>query len=138
MLGALEFLFVFAFIVVIFFWIVNWKIFVKAGRAGWEGIIPIYNSFIMLKIVGKPWWWLILMCIPGIGVIWAIWSLNMLSKSFGKNEGFTVGLLLLSIIFFPILAFGDARYIGPYGDAAAFAAAQQPHFDFDAQQQQNS
>lgn len=138
MLGALEFLLVFAFVIVIFFWIVNWRIFVKAGRPGWECIIPIYNSYIMLKIVGKPWWWLLLMCIPGLGIIWAIWSLNMLSKSFGKDEGFTIGLLLLGIIFFPVLAFGDARYIGPFGDATAFAAAQQPDFDFDAQRQQNS
>lgn len=138
MLGALEFLFVFAFVIVIFFWIVNWRIFVKAGRPGWECIIPIYNSYIMLKIVGKPWWWLLLMCIPGLGIIWAIWSLNMLSKSFGKDEGFTIGLILLGIIFFPVLAFGDARYIGPFGDAAAFTAAQQPDFDFDAQHQQHS
>ena len=32
---------------------------------------------------------------------------------------------------YPMLAFGDARYIGPYGDPAAFKAAQNPQFDFD-------
>jgi hypothetical protein len=46
----------------------------------------------------------------------------MLSKSFGKEEGFTVGLILLGFVFFPILGFGDARYLGPYGDKAAFDA----------------
>ncbi|MBS1603444.1 MAG: hypothetical protein JST42_12310 [Bacteroidetes bacterium] len=55
----------------------------------------------------------------------------MVSKSFGKDEGFTVGLTLLGIVFWPILGFGDARYIGPYGDPAAFKAAQNPQFDFD-------
>jgi hypothetical protein len=46
----------------------------------------------------------------------------MLSKSFGKEEGFTVGLVLLGIVFFPILGFGDAKYLGPFGDKAAFDA----------------
>jgi len=47
----------------------------------------------------------------------------VISKSFGKDEGFTVGLVILGAIFWPILGFGDARYIGPYGDPAAFRAA---------------
>src|SRR5688500_12319711 len=52
------------FVVVIFasFWV----IFAKAGEAGWQGIIPIWNYLVMLKIVGRPWWWLILALIPGI------------------------------------------------------------------------
>lgn len=111
-----------------------WKIFEKAGQPGWAAIIPIYNCIILLKIVGKPTWWVILFLIPFVNYVFIIWTYNMLSKSFGKDEGFTVGLLLLGIVFFPILAFSDIRYIGPYGDAAAFAAAQQPHFDFDAPQ----
>ena len=34
-----------------------WKVFTKAGEAGWKSIIPIYNIIILLKIVGRPWWW---------------------------------------------------------------------------------
>lgn len=69
--------------------------------------------------------------IPFVNIIFLIWSINLLSKSFGKDEGFTVGLLFLGIIFYPILGFGSAQYIGPYGDQAAFQAAQNPGFDFD-------
>jgi uncharacterized membrane protein YhaH (DUF805 family) len=76
----------------------------------------------MLKIVGKPGWWLLLFLIPLVNYVFIIWTYNMLSKSFGKEEGFTVGLVLLGIVFFPILGFGDAQYIGPYGDKAAFDA----------------
>ena len=111
-----------------------WKVFEKAGQPGWASIVPIYSFIVLLKIVGKPTWWLALLFIPFVNIIYVIWAINMLSKSFGKDEGFTVGLLLLSFIFLPILGFGDARYIGPYGDKAAFAAAQNPHFDFDATQ----
>jgi len=99
-----------------------WKIYEKAGQPGWAAIIPIYNSYILLKIVGKPGWWLLLFLIPFVNIIFAIWTYNMLSKSFGKDEGFTVGLLLLGIVFFPILGFGAAKYLGPYGDKAAFDA----------------
>lgn len=113
-----------------------WKIFQKAGYQGWEAIVPIYNIYILLKIVGKPWWWLLLMCIPYVGLIWQIWSYNMLSKSFGKTEGFTAGLVLLPFIFFPILGFGDARYLGPFGDKAAFDAyGDKSSFDFERSQQ---
>jgi hypothetical protein len=42
-----------------------------------------------------------------------------------------VGLTLLGIIFWPILGFGDAQYKGPYGDPAAWSAANNPKFDFD-------
>ena len=111
--------------------VAGWKIFEKAGQPGWAAIVPIYNIIVMLKIVGKPLWWLIMFIIPGVNLIFAIWTLNMLSKSFGKDEGFTVGLLLLGIVFYPILGFGDARYLGPYGDPAAFQAAQNPQFDFE-------
>ena len=120
---------------VVFLVVCQWKIYTKAGQPGWACIIPIYNYYILLKIVGKPGWWLLLLLIPFVNIIFAIWVTNMLSKSFGKDEGFTVGLLLLGIVFYPILAFGSARYLGPYGDAAAFQAAQTPQFDFEQPQQ---
>lgn len=97
-----------------------WKIFEKAGVAGWKAIIPIYNFYVLLKIVGKPGWWLILLIVPIANLVILIWTYNMLSKSFGKDEGFTVGLILLGFIFFPILAFGSAKYVGPFGNKQAF------------------
>lgn len=113
-------IFVFAFAVALFMIAAMWKIFEKAGQEGWKAIIPIYNSYVLIKIVGKPGWWLILYFIPIVNIIYIIWTYNMLSKSFGKDEGFTIGLLLFGIIFFPILGFGSAQYLGPYGDKAAF------------------
>jgi hypothetical protein len=35
-----------------------------------------------------------------------------LAKSFGKGALFTLGLVFLPFIFFPVLAFGDAEYKG--------------------------
>ncbi len=105
----------------------QWKAFKKAGQPGWACIVPIYNLYIMLKIGGKPGWWLLLFLIPVVNVVFAIWSINMISKSFGKDEGFTVGLIFLGFIFWPILGYGDAVYKGPYGDPVAYESYQQAH-----------
>jgi hypothetical protein len=94
----------------------QWKVFTKAGKPGWACLIPIYNIIVLLEIIGKPWWWLLLLLfIPVVNIVFAIWMMNLLSKSFGKSEGFTVGMVLLPFIFVPILGFGDATYKGPAG-----------------------
>ncbi len=90
-----------------------WKIFTKAGQPGWAAIIPIYNFLILLKIVGKPWWWLIGLFIPFVNFIVMIIVTLALAKVFGKGVGFAIGMFLLGIIFYPILAFGSATYTAP-------------------------
>ncbi len=101
---------------IVFLIITRWKIYTKASKPGWACIIPIYNLIVMLEIVGKPWWWIFMFLIPIVNIVFAIWMVNLLSKSFGQSEGFTVGLILLPIIFYPILAFGSYTYQGPAGD----------------------
>ena len=114
-----------------------WKVFTKAGQPGWAAIIPIYNIYIMTKIGGKPGYWTLLCLIPFLNIIFIIWLYNMISKSFGKDEGFTAGLVFLGVIFWPILGFGSAKYLGPFGDPAAFAAHQgKDKFDFENRPQQ--
>lgn len=90
-----------------------WKVFTKAGQPGWAAIVPIYNFVILLKIVGRPLWWVVLMFVPLANFVIAIIVHLELAKSFGKGTGFGIGLILLGVIFFPILGFGDARYLGP-------------------------
>jgi hypothetical protein len=88
-----------------------WKIFTKAGQPGWAAIVPIYNMVVLLNIVGKPLWWLALLLFCG-PVGWIMVSLA-LAKSFGKETGFAIGLMILAPIFIPILGFGSAQYKGP-------------------------
>ncbi len=90
-----------------------WKIFTKAGKPGWAALIPIYNIIVLLEIVGKPLWWIVLLIIPFVNFVILILLCLGLAKSFGKEAGFGIGLAFLGFIFFPILAFGDAKYVGP-------------------------
>jgi hypothetical protein len=92
-----------------------WKIFTKAGEAGWKAIIPIYNTIVMLKIVGRPVWWILLLLVPLVNIVVLIVVTNDLSKSFGHGMGMTLGLLFLSFIFYPVLGFGGSEYQGPAG-----------------------
>jgi hypothetical protein len=96
-----------------------WVIFKKAGQEGWPALIPIYSTYILLKIIGRPGWWLILFLIPIVNLVIYIIMMNDLSKSFGHGVGFTLGLLFLSIIFVYILAFGSSTYRGPAGAPGA-------------------
>ena len=93
-----------------------WKINTKANQPCWACIVPIYSAIVTLEIIGKPWWWILLIIfLPGINLIWLIWMTNLLSKSFGKSTGFTIGMIFLPFIFYPILGLGDATYQGPAG-----------------------
>jgi len=89
-----------------------WKIYAKAGKPGWAAIIPIYNIIVLLEIVDKPLWWIILMFIPFVNIVISIIVTVELAKKFGQSVGFAIGMILLSIIFYPILAFGSSTYKG--------------------------
>jgi uncharacterized membrane protein YoaK (UPF0700 family) len=90
----------------------GWTIFTKANKPGWASLIPIYNILIGLEIVDRPWWWLLLLLIPVANLVFAVILCIDLAKAFGQGAAFGIGLLLLGFIFYPILAFGDAQYLG--------------------------
>ena len=76
-------------------------------------LIPLVNVYVLMKIAGRPGWWLILFLIPLVNLIISILVSLDLAKSFGKGAGFGLGLAFLGPIFYPILGFGSARYNGP-------------------------
>jgi hypothetical protein len=92
-----------------------WKTFVKAGQPGWASLIPFYNTYILLKMVNKPTWWLILFFIPIVNLVVSVLVYNELSKAFGKSTGFTLLFIFFPYIASPILGFGDAKYTNPAG-----------------------
>lgn len=90
-----------------------WKLFEKAGKPGWAAIVPIYNIIVLLEIVGRPLWWVVLFLIPCVSIVAAVMVCIDLAKSFGKDVAYGIGLALLGFIFFPMLGFGSAQYVGP-------------------------
>jgi hypothetical protein len=99
-----------------------WKVYAKAGQPGWAAIIPIYNFIVLLRIVGRPWWWIVLLFVPIVNLVILLLVYHDLSKSFGHGVGFTIGLILVPFVFVPILGLGASRYQRPAG--ATFPVAQ--------------
>ena len=119
----------------------NWRIFTKAGEAGWKSIIPVYSDYISYRIAWQPsYFWLtlilgivasgvsaaatsgdgtnttILLVVSLIRLIMAIISIMYsfkLAKAFGRGPGFALGLIFLQPIFLLILGFGNDSYYGP-------------------------
>jgi hypothetical protein len=99
-------------ILVVFFVATFWLIYKKANQPAWACLIPIYNLIVFMWIIKRPAILLLLLLIPIVNIIFAIIFLNGLSKSFNQGAGFTVGLIFLPFIFFPLLAFGKSyQYI---------------------------
>ncbi len=119
--------------------VANWRIFTKAGEAGWKSIIPIYGDYIAYKISWRTsyfWLTIILGAISSyltsltadggsflLSALAGLLSLVLLvfsfmyslkrARAFGKGVGFALGLFFFEPIFLVILGFGDARYLGP-------------------------
>lgn len=84
----------------------QWKVYKKAGKHGWECLIPIYNNIILIEIAGLPLWYIALLFIP-FANIYATFKIHIdLSHKFGKSTGFGVAMVFFNFICFPILAFG--------------------------------
>lgn len=93
-----------------------WKVFEKAGEKGWKAIIPVYNTITLLKIIGKEWYWIFVLLIPGINIIYFIFGILFeLYRSFGK-ESLTEQLVgtFFFFVYVPYLGFSkETRYLGP-------------------------
>ncbi len=88
-----------------------WKVFEKAGYAGWKSIIPFYNMYILTEISGQNGWLFLLSFIPFVGsLIWSIMVSVKMAPAFGKSTAFAIGLIFLTPIFYCILGFGNAQY----------------------------
>lgn len=106
----------------------TWKILTKANEQGWKALIPIYNQYMLCKITGVNPWWILIVClspilsiipfvgslaVSAVGIYFAILLNISLARSFKKDDGFAVGLILLSPVFYFILGIKKDEYQGP-------------------------
>lgn len=111
-----------------------YKMYQKAGEAGWKAFIPYYRSYIRFKFAWNPkfFWFFLLgqiifqifsdsasLMLSLVGCVGAIFVLVFgmkldirVAKSFGKSTSWGVLLFFLPFIVSLILGFGKAEYIG--------------------------
>ncbi len=118
--GMMAVVFIPALIMAVLMIVAHWKLFTKAGKPGWAAIVPIYNMVVMMEIISRPWWWILLFCVPFVNFVIAIMVIIDLLKVFGKQgAGWIAFMILLSPIALLVLAFGDSKYVGPNGQSVA-------------------
>ena len=101
-------------IIVIIYAAAMWKIFSKAGKPGWAGLIPFYNWYVTTEIVGREVWW--------IALYWffpPIWVMD-LGVAFGRPVWFGLLSIFLGPIPMLMLGFGGDEYKGPVMKGVSF------------------
>lgn len=93
----------------------GWKMFKKAGKGGWEFLIPIYNVWVEYEISWGKGIYMLLMLIPFVNYVISIMTAWKLSKSFGHGIGMCLLLIFCPTIAFLVLGFGSSQYYGPNG-----------------------
>ena len=99
----------------------TWKLYVKAGQPGWKSIIPFYNTYTLVEMVGLNWYWFLLALAPTIISILGIDSLSFvgsiasvfanvmicynMAKKLHKDTGWIVLAVIFNGIVVPLLGY---------------------------------
>lgn len=90
-----------------------WKIFEKAGEAGWKSLIPFYSTYILFKIAWGNGLLFLLCLVPCVNIVVIFIMEYKLCKSFDQSIGMFLLMIFVTPVAWLILGFGSAQYIGP-------------------------
>ncbi len=92
--------FIFFLVIQVIHFLGTWKLYVKAGYKAWEAAVPVYNAYVLMKIINRPGAWVILLFIPMINVIMLpiIWVETL--RAFGKNKDIDTVLGVATLGFY--------------------------------------
>jgi signal peptidase I len=117
----------FFFIIQVIHFLGTWKLYQKAGRKAWEAIVPIYNAYVLLKIIQRPVWWIVILFIPIVNVIFlpVLWVETI--RSFRKYTTLdtilvivTLGFYIYYVNYFLDVTYNEKRDLGPLNFADDF------------------
>ena len=119
------------------------KLYKKAGKGGWESIIPFYSKWIYAEISGVNWWWFLLLIsttivsiifdddaletVATLATLFGSFVCNYnLAKRFSKDTSIAILTTIFPIIMIPIMGFSknyqyDSNIVvsknGPFGQS---------------------
>ena len=108
----------------------TWKILEKAGEKGWKALIPIYNVYLLYKIVGiKKWFWITLLTSLIGSIICSVNGFNPSSMTteqveaynFGAHPIVIIALVAMAIIGLVANILYASRTAKAFGRSALFA-----------------
>lgn len=103
------------YLTILSYFICLFKVFEKAGKEPtWAGFVPVYNLLVWLRVIHKPWWWILILIVPGVNFVLLAAMHVELVRAFGMRTWKDY----LMAIFLPFLALGliafksDIKYTG--------------------------
>ena len=108
----------------------KWKVYGKLGLPGWYSIVPVYADYKLCERVHRGdgartflmAYLIVLICswvfcwVDTVGVLLALAQLvmniivlNDMSHAFGKETGYTIGLVIFGFVFWTMLGFGASQ-----------------------------
>ena len=105
--------FIFILIIQVIHGLGTWKLYIKAGRQAWQAFVPVYNGVILMKIINRPWWWVILLFLPIVNLIMFAIVWVETTRSFGKNSNLDTFLAIITFGFYNYYLnyIADVKYI---------------------------
>lgn len=89
-------------------------LFKKAGKQGWEAIVPFYREYVLAQLTARPTWWVFLLIVPIVN-IFIFYGLYLdFIKSFGKRRFWeNAAAVLVPFIVLPLWGKDPlVRYLG--------------------------
>lgn len=105
----------------------TWKLYHIAGRKPWEAAVPVYNAVILMRIINRPWWWVILLFVPIVNLIMfpVVWVETL--RSFGRTSVtdtllgvFTLGFYIYYINYTQQVEYRPERDLKPQSKSGDF------------------
>ena len=78
----------------------TWKLYIKAGRQAWEAFIPIYNAIVLMKIITRPWYWVVLIFLPIVNLIMIPATWVETARTFSKASKSDALLCIVTLGFY--------------------------------------
>lgn len=110
---ALIFILLFGIAILSFLLIASWKVFVKLGRPGWQGLIPIWNICVLSKECLGSYWWVLMCLFPGAALVFSILIMIQLCRGFDFELLLTVILIVIplaSLVGYGVMAFSNIEW----------------------------
>lgn len=96
----------------------QWRMFEKAGKPGWASLVPFYQWWCWMEIIGLPGYFMFGLLIPILNLVLLVVWIYRIPVVFGRSStwGCLCLLPLVNIFVFPLvylsIGFGDAKYQG--------------------------
>lgn len=90
------------------------RIFKVCNIPIWNAFIPIHNFYKLAQLLKKPWWWSLIMIVPGVNLImWGVFGFNTaraLDKT--KTSELLIASLLPPLFFIQLIFDKNIKFVG--------------------------